>query len=201
MLHEERPIGRHTMTKLNHWDATWSLDEKQCPCDIHFLDYLEHKKVRGKDIFHMGTGNHHIVGLKTASNRSANHVLGITASKQEYDDYVTLLIDNARLGFSYKCYFGDIYQIDRRLMPPLDFATLFHIGEYRTEANDTYGALTDTEMTLVLADSLRPGGEILFYTGSFAYDKGQAAGRALISHRGFADAGMYKTLHIFRKPG
>ena len=190
-----------TPAKLNYWNATWSLDEKQCPCDIHFLDYLEHKKVRGKDIFHMGTGNHHIVGLKTASNGSGNHVLGITASPQEYDDYVKLLIANPKLGFTYKAYFGDIYQIARRLMPPLDFATLFHIGEYRTEANDSYGALTDTEMTLVLADSLRPGGEIHFYTGSFAYDKGQAAGRALISHRGFADAGMYKTLHIFRKPG
>lgn len=188
------------MAKLNHWNATWSLDEKQCPCDIHFLDYLDEKKVRDRDIFHMGTGNHHIVGLKTASNGSGNHVLGITASKDEYDDYMRLLIENATLGFTYKCYFGDIYQIDRRLLPKLDYVTLFHIGEYRTEENDKYGALTDEEMTLVLADQLRPGGEIHFYTGSFAYDKGEAAGRALIAKRGFVDAGKYKTLHIFRKP-
>ncbi len=190
-----------TTTKLNYWNATWSLDEKQCPCDIHFLDYLDEKKIRNKDIFHMGTGNHHIIGLKTASNGAGNHVFGITASKEEYDDYVKLLIENARLGFSYKCYFGDIYQIDRRLMPALDYATLFHIGEYRTEENDKYGALTDTEMTLVLADALRPGGEIHFYTGSFAYDKGEAAGRELVTSRGFIDAGRFKTLHIFRKPG
>ena len=32
------------MSKLTYWDATWSLDEKQCPCDIHFLDYLDEKK-------------------------------------------------------------------------------------------------------------------------------------------------------------
>lgn len=187
------------MTRLNTWNATWSLDEKQCPCDIHFLDYLDAKGLRDKDIFHMGTGNHHIIGLKVASNGSGNQVLGITASKEEYDDYVRLLIENARLGFAYKCYFGDIYQIDRRLLPELDLATLFHIGEYRTEENDKYGALTDEEMTLVLADRLRPGGEIHFYTGSFAYDKGQAAGRALIEKRGFTDAGTFKTLHIFRK--
>ncbi len=105
-------------------------------------------------------------------------MFGITASKEEYDDYVKLLIDNAKLGFIYKCYFGDIYQIDRRLMPALDYATLFHIGEYRTAENDKYGALTDTEMTLVLAEALRPGGEIHFYTGSFAYDKGETAGKA-----------------------
>ena len=189
------------MTKLNFWDATWSLDEKQCPCDVHFLDFLEAHKIANADIFHMGTGNHHIVGLKTAAAGAGNHVLGITASKGEYEDYVKLLIDNPRLGFTYKAYFGDIYQLDRRLLPALDFATLFHIGEYRTAENDKYGALTDTAMTLVLADKLRPGGEIHFYTGSFAYDKGETAGRALIAERGFTDAGHFKTLHRFKKPG
>jgi hypothetical protein len=187
--------------KLNFWNATWSLDEKQCPCDIHFLDYLKEKRITGKDVFHMGTGNHHIIGLETAKWGTGNHVYGITASKEEYDDYVRLLIENARLGFTYKCYFGDIYQIDRRLMPAIDYATLFHIGEYRTEANDAYGALTDDEMTFVLADSLRPGGEIHFYTGSFAYDKGQAAGKALVAKKGFKDMGIFKTLHIFKKGG
>ena len=189
------------MAKLNFWNSTWHLDEKQCPCDVHFLDYLDETKATGRNIFHMGTGSHHVVGLKVASNGSNNQVLGITASKEEYQAFVDLLIDNARLGFTYKVYFGDIYQIDKRLMPALDSATLFHIGEYRTSDNDSYGALTDTDMTLVLADSLKPGGEILFYTGSFAYDKGKEAGSALVSHRGFKDAGMYKTLHIFRKPG
>jgi hypothetical protein len=188
-----------TQPKLNVWKATWSLDEKQCPCDIHFLDYLAEKKLRDKAIFHMGTGNHHVIGLETARRRDGNHVLGITASKEEYDDYVQLLIDNPRLGFTYKAYFGDIYQLDPVLLPPLDIATLFHIGEYRTAENDSYGALTDDEMTLVLADRLKPGGEIHFYTGSFAYDRGIAASKKLIA-RGLIDAGKFKTLHIFRKP-
>jgi hypothetical protein len=188
------------MTKLNAWNATWSLDEKQCPCDIHLLDYLRDKGIRGKDIFHMGTGNHHVVGLEVWKSDAGNQVLGITASPEEYDDYVKLLMNNAKLGFVYKCYFGDIYQIDRRLMPALDIATLFHIGEYRTAESDAYGALTDKEMTFVLADALRPGGEIHFFTGSFAYDKGEAAGAALVAEKGFVDAGTFKTLHIFRKP-
>ena len=198
-LQQERRHAGPDMTKLNFWDATWSLDEKQCPCDIHFLDYLEDRRITNADIFHMGTGNHHIVGLKTAAAGAGNHVLGITASKAEYDDYMRLLIDNPRLGFTYKAYFGDIYQIDRRLLPQLDFATLFHIGEYRTEASDKYGALTDNAMTLVLADKLKPGGEIHFYAGSFAADKGEAAGKELMKQRGFMDAGSYKTLRIFRK--
>ena len=82
------------MSKLNYWNETWSLDEVQCPCDIHFLDYLDEKGVKGAAIFHFGTGNHHIVGLRTAEDGSNNAVLGITASPQEYDDYVELLIKN-----------------------------------------------------------------------------------------------------------
>ena len=108
-------------------------------------------------------------------------MLGITASPQEYDDYVDLLIKNPRLGHTYKAYFGDIYQLDGRLLPQFDYVSLFHLGEYRTPENDSYGALTDLEMTLMLADKVKPGGEILFYSGSFAYDKAEAVGKELVS--------------------
>ncbi len=187
------------MAKLNFWNSTWHLDEKQCPCDVHFLDYLDETKATGRNIFHMGTGSHHVVGLKVASNGSNNQVLGITASKEEYAAYIDLLIDNPKLGFSYKAYFGDLYQTDARLLPSLDYATLFHAGEYRTAENDSYGALTDEQVALVLASKLNQGGKILFYTGSFAYDVAARAGAALVTRLGFKDAGLYKTLHIFEK--
>ena len=54
-------------------------------------------------------------------------------------------------------------------------------------------------MTTLLADKIRPGGEVLFYTGSFAYDKAQAVAKELVATRAFDDAGLYKSLHIFRK--
>lgn len=187
------------MSTLNYWNGTWSLDEAQCPCDLHFLQYLAEKRVKGAAIFHFGTGNHHIVGLKAAENGANNVVLGITASPQEYDDYVELLIRNPRLGHTYKAYFGDIYQLDARLLPEFDYVTLFHVGEFRTPENDSYGALTDLEVTLLLADKVKPGGEILFYTGSFAYDKAKAVALELAKVRPFASAGDYKTLRIFRK--
>ena len=76
---------------------------------------------------------------------------------------------------------------------------LFHVGEFRTPENDAYGALTDLEMTLMLADRTKPGGEILFFTGSFAYDKAEAVGRELVKQRSFEPAGVYKSLQIFRK--
>jgi len=187
------------MTKLNYWDATWSLDEAQCPCDLHFVEYLAQKGASNAVIFHFGTGNHHIVGLKMAENGSNCAVLGITASPQEYDDYVELLIKNPRLGHTYKAYFGDIYQLDARLLPEFDYAALFHVGEFRTPENDSYGALTDLEMTYILADKLRPNGEVLFYTGSYAYDKAEAVAKELMQTRPFDDAGTYKSLRIYRK--
>lgn len=187
------------MTKLNYWNQTWSLDEKQCPCDLHFVQYLEEQKVTNAAIFHFGTGNHHIVGLKGAEEGVNNAVLGITASPQEYDDYVELLIKNPRLGHTYKAYFGDIYQLDARLLPQFDYVTLYHVGEFRTSANDSYGALTDLEMTLLLADKVKPGGEIQFYTGSFAYDKAEAVGNELVKARPFDLAPAYKSLTIFKK--
>ena len=159
------------------------------------------RREEGKDavVFHFGTGNHHIVGLKLAENGSNCAVLGITASPQEYDDYVDLLIGNPRLGHTYKAYFGDIYQLDSRLFPRLDYVSLFHVGEFRTPENDAYGALTDLEMTLMLADKLNPGGEILFYSGSFAYDKAESVGQELCKQRPFEPAGEFKSLRIFRK--
>jgi hypothetical protein len=185
------------MSKLNYWNATWSLDEAQCPCDVHFVEYLKARQARGAAIFHFGSGNHHVVGLEAAKDNNA--VLSITASPQEYDDYVELLIQNPRLGHAYKAYFGDIYQLDPRLLPEFDYVTLFHVGEFRTPDNDSYGALTDLEVTLLLADKVKPGGEILFYTGSFAYDKAQIVQQELVKARPFDPAADYKTLKVYRK--
>jgi hypothetical protein len=54
-------------------------------------------------------------------------------------------------------------------------------------------------MTLLLAGKVKPGGEILFYTGSFAYDKAEAVAQELVKARPFAAAPDYKSLKVFRK--
>jgi hypothetical protein len=185
--------------KLNYYNASWSLDEAQCPCDLHFVDYLLEKRARSAVVFHFGTGNHHVLGLRLNVSDLNCAVLGITASPQEYEAYIALLIANPLLGRTYKAYFGDIYQLDARLLPHFDYVSLFHIGEYRTAENDRYGGLTDLQMTLALADKLRPGGEILFYRGSFAYDKAEAVGAELLRQRPFEPCGAYKSLVILRK--
>ena len=64
---------------LHFWDAVWDLRITECPCDVHFVDWLEKKKIQNASIFHFGTGSHHIVGVKVAENGSGNCVLGVTS--------------------------------------------------------------------------------------------------------------------------
>lgn len=184
---------------LNIWDVNWYLDEKQCPCDVHFLEYLEEKRVTGAAIFHFGTGGHHVVGIRTAENGSNNAVLGITASPQEYEDYIKLVVDRPEVGLTYKVVFGDIYQLDVRLLPRFDFVTLFHTGEFRTEANDAYCALTDLEVAELFIQRLKPGGRVLFFAGSFAFDKAEAVATKLVEKGLVSAEPAFKSLRPYRK--
>lgn len=184
---------------LHYWNQYWDLRAAECPCDLHFVEWLEEQRIANAAIFHFGTGGHHVVGLKAAESGTNNAVLGITASPQEYESYVKLLIDNPRLGRAYKAYFGDIYQLDARLLPEFDIVTLFHVGEFRTEQNDAYGALTDLEMTLLLVDRLKPGGHMLFYSGSYAFDVAERVAAEVIKVRPMAPAGIFKSLVVYRK--
>ena len=131
---------------------------------------------RGKTIYHFGTGTHHIVGLTQAANGSDNVVFGITASIVEYEAYIKLANERPQLSKYYLAYFGDIYLTNPRLLPALDVVTMFHAGEY-IGANTTspeYGGVDDLGVARILLERMRPDGRLLFYTGSFAFDKADA---------------------------
>ena len=76
---------------MNLWDAKWDLDPAQCPCDIHFNEWIEANAIANKTIYHFGTGTHHIVGIAQAQNGRGNAVFAITASKIEYETYIDLV--------------------------------------------------------------------------------------------------------------
>ena len=97
--------------------------------------------------------------------------------------------------------FGDIYQLEPRLLPELDVVTLFHLGEFWSEKNAAYGAMTDRELALSMLEKLVPGGWLLFYTGSFAYDKAAAIADRLEAEGRLLPAGTFATLRVCRKPG
>jgi hypothetical protein len=185
--------------KLQFWDAVWDLRVAECPCDLQFLDWLDREHIRDASIFHFGTGSHHIVGVQTSENGSGNCVLGITASPKEHDAFVELVIDRPDVERTYKVLFGDIYQLEKRLLPEFDVVTLFHLCEFRTEQSDAYGAMTDRQLLDLLTQKTRPGGYILFYTKSFAFDDAQRILKSWEQQGAVEKAGVHELLLVYRK--
>ena len=106
----------------------------------------------------------------------------------------------------YNALFGDIYLLNEKLLPAFDVVTLFHLCEFRGEKNDAYGALTDLEVTNLLTDKTRPGGHILFFTTSFAFDwEGPMSAKRVIAQwekeRDVERVGEFKSLLVYRKRG
>ena len=189
--------------RMNFWDAKWDLDEAQCPCDIHFNDWLEAEGLGRKTIYHFGTGKHHVVGIRQATNGSGNTVFGITASPEEYDAYIKLVTEQPQIAKSYLCYFGDIYLTNTALIPDLDIVALFHLGEFIWETTTTpeYGGIDDLALTRLLLSRTRRDGRVLIFTGSFAHLKAEAVARELERTGEVTFVGAYKTLLVYRKAG
>lgn len=184
---------------LQIWDVNWYLDVDQCPCDVHFVEWLEAEAVRGKTIYHFGTGGHHHVGLANLAKGAPNHIIAITASPKEYDDFVKLAVEHAELSRHYLAFFGDIYLTNPRLLPALDIVTLFHLCEFRSESQDAYGGLTDRQVADSFLDVLPAGGKVLLYSGSFAYQGAKPVAEALVAAGRMKHTGTYKTLEIYDK--
>ncbi len=185
--------------RLHYWQGTWDLREAECPCDVHLVDWLDENRIRDATLFHFGTGAHHHVGIENARPERRNAVLGITASPPEYEAFVALAIERPEVLRYYNAFFGDIYLLNAALLPVFDVVTLFHLCEFRGEANDAYGALTDLAVTNLLTDRTRPGGHILFFTGSFAFDRAEEVIAQWERERDVERVGTHRSLLVYRK--
>jgi hypothetical protein len=190
--------------KLAFWDDSWDLREKDCPCDVHFIEWLDENRITDATIYHFGTGGHHHVGVECAAPHRRNNVLGITAAPQEYQKYVELAIARPEVLRHYNAIFGDIYLLNGKLLPTFDVVTLFHLCEFRGEKTESYGGLTDLQVTNLLTDKTRPGGHILFFTTSFAFDwEGPMSAKRVIAQwekeRDVERVGTFKSLLVYRK--
>jgi hypothetical protein len=187
------------MEKMNYWGMKWDMEFAVCPVDVHFNEWVEAQGFTGKTIYHFGTGTHHVVGIRQAE--LGNDVFAITASKEEYESYLALVTENARVAKSYLCYFGDIYLTNARLLPQFDMVTLFHLCEFFQEntATAAYGGLTDRGVLDTLTERARAGGYILFYPGSTNYPDAAPIIAAWRKERAVEQVEDFKTLQIFRK--
>ena len=48
MSAEPNELQREPIVRMNFWDAKWDLDDAQCPCDIHFNDWVDAEKLTAR---------------------------------------------------------------------------------------------------------------------------------------------------------
>jgi len=187
------------MQKMNYWGEKWDLHADVCPCDVHFNEWVDAKKIAGKTIYHFGTGTHHVVGIRQAG--LGNSVFAITASKEEYDAYVELVVGNSRVAKSYLAYFGDIYLSNPPLLPDFDVVTLFHLCEFLHDntASAEYGGTDDRGLLDLMTARTRPGGYILFYRDSNGRGMTGSILRAWEKEAPVERVDDFKTLIVYRK--
>lgn len=196
-----RPMKQEPfILRLNYWKKSWPLNPAICPCDVHFLEYLEEKNFKGRTIFHFGSGEHHIIGKKNFETGSPNEVLAITASRQEYEKYIDLIIDHPVVANYYKVMFADIYTLNARLLPCFDLVTLFHLCEFYDEKKSAYALLDDSSLLALFLSRLSAQGQILFYKGSDGFGRAQTIIERFVSENKIVRAGEYKTLLVYEKP-
>ena len=184
---------------LNVWGYAWNLDVDQCPCDVDFIAWLDENGTTDSAIYHFGTGAHHTVGIACADPKRRNAVLGITANTDEHRAFVELVLARPEVLRYYNVTFGDIYLINPKLLPTFDAVTLFHLCEFRSERTDAYGGLTDREVLDILTAKTRPGGHILFFSRSFAFDDAERIIAVWEREAEVERVGEYKSLVVYRK--
>lgn len=187
--------------QLNYWNESWPLDVRECPCDMHFLEYLRRNEIEDKMIFHFGTGEHHILGRENVETNKPNEILAITASRQEYESYIEFVINHPAAAKYYKVLFADIYTLTRRMVPKFDLVTLFHLCEFYDSKKSSYAQLNDASLLSLFVSKLNPGGKILFYKKSFKFHKAKPIIQALSDQGMIIKEDEYKTLLIYGRPG
>jgi hypothetical protein len=176
--------------RLNVSEHSWPLRIDLCPCDTDFFAWLKARKVAGRTVFHFGTGAHHILGIENAKLARPNQILGVTASRGEYEAYIDLVTADPQVAISYKAMFLDIYTLDPRGLPEFDVVSLFHLCEFYDPVRSAYAPLDDRKLLDLFLGKLRAQGRICFYLGSNGrdamlrlVDKFIAAGKLAVAER------------------
>ncbi len=198
---KERVMHRLMPARMNVVPYSFPLMSESCPCDLHFCDLLRDRDVRGKSIFHFGTGGHHLVGSRNRSDALNNEILGITASPSEHRRYVRRVVGEPSFGRQYKVVFADIYDLSAQLLPEFDYVTLFHLCEYAPRgAINRETKMDDAGVLDLFWSKLVPEGRMVFYAGSYGHlettllvERAMAAGRIVFE-------GQYKSLLVYRRP-
>jgi hypothetical protein len=187
---------------LHYWNDSWPLVAERCPCDLHFQEYLSERGIGGQAIFHFGTGAHHLLGKENLRAQPPNEILGITASKGEYDAYVDFIVHHPQAANHYKVLFADIYTLSPELLPSFDLVTLFHLCEFYDAHKSAYARLNDASLLDLFIAKMKPRGRIFFYkdSGRNAAAQTRALTDARVASGQLVFVEDYKTLLVFGAP-
>jgi hypothetical protein len=186
---------------MHFWDASWDLNLDLCPCDLHFMEWVKAEGIKGKVIYHFGTGSHHLVGVENLKMGEPNSFIGVTASPGETEAFVKMAIEEPRLSRSYTMHFGDIYLFNGKLLPKFDIATMFHLGEFWSEKTASYGGDTDEGVLRKIVAQMNPGGVIAFYEGSDGWGRTAPIVDKLAGEGLFTKIGQHKKLPFYAVAG
>jgi hypothetical protein len=174
----------------------WQYDPG-CPCDEDFVDWCETQDVRSQVIFHLGCGMHHKVGRALATPARNNQVLSLTANREELDSYADAVLENPALAARYRVLFGDLFDLEARVLPFFDAATLFHLCEAQDDARpDLIPAVRSVVQTFL--ERLTPAGHLFFYAGSTGAAETTVVLRSLEAVGRIAPAGAHRSLRLYR---
>lgn len=137
-------------------------------------------------IFQYGTGGHHLLGktvhnANVAAGRPKGVVVGVTAGREEYLEYIRLLGQSGALAASYAVTYTDIFAMPAAAFPsPADCVALTHLCEYYAPALSTetavaqsaegrsregYAVRDEAGLLALAVGRLRPGGLLILRVG------------------------------------
>ena len=167
----------------------------------HFNEWIAKNKIKNKLIYHFGTGTHHVIGIKQATNKSGNAVFAITASKEEYEAYIELSTDEGA-GVESLCRLFRRHLSDQP-EAPAGLRRRHHVPSVRVllpnTASKAYGGMTDEKLLDLFTAKTKKSGHILFYMGSMAWNKALPIVQKWEKRAPVKRVGEFKTLLVFRK--
>ena len=179
--------------------SSWGLKPDVCPCDVEFAEFLHTSGISGKVVLHFGTGSHHVVATENYKSKNPNQLVGLTASLPEHQAYVDMTTRDRAFAKHYTVLYKDIYTLAADMLPQFDVISLFHLCEFYFPEEAANVNHDDASLLAMFVSKLNPGGKVLFYTGSFGWQKGQHIVQDFVDRGILEKSSNYKHLLVYQK--
>jgi hypothetical protein len=176
---------------------SWGLNTSVCPCDVDFCSFLLDQSIRGKSIFHMGSGGHHLVGWKNLEENLSNTILAVTVSPQEVKRYLKMAVHQPAFAQDYRVLFADVHSLQAMGLPEFDVVSLFHLAAFKPTSEAACRQSISDVLNLFIR-KISIGGLLLLYRGDHGYSEVAPLADAAVADGRLARVEPYRSLEVFR---